>query len=270
MVHLVLPQPRWATVSVVLVSLAASFVGLGAVASASSTTTSSSSTTTTIVVSSTTTAAPSSTTTTTVPKPRPAPTLVRGNRGPSVLALQRRLSALGYWLGGPDGTFGDSTQQAVYALQKMASIKRDGAVGPVTAAALARGVRARPRSTSGNVIEINLRNNLLMIVRRGRLVAVLNTSTGGGYTYYDHGVRALAETPRGVFHIIRQVNGLVTDSLGQLWRPKYFYSGFAIHGDSFVPPYPVSHGCVRVSNEAINWIWANNLMPLGTKVWVYS
>ena len=80
---------------------------------------------------------------------------------------------------------------------------------------------------------------------------------------------AVAETPRGHFTIYREVDGMVTDPLGQLWRPKFFTSGYAIHGDSFVPPNPVSHGCVRVSNEAIDWIWADNLAPIGTAVWVY-
>jgi lipoprotein-anchoring transpeptidase ErfK/SrfK len=108
-----------------------------------------------------------------------------------------------------------------------------------------------------------------MIVDNGKVSAILNTSTGGGYTYVDDGVTAVANTPVGVFHVYRQVDGLVTDSLGQLWRPKYFSGGFAIHGDSYVPPYPVSHGCVRVSNEAIDWIWAENLLPIGTEVWVY-
>ena len=31
-----------------------------------------------------------------------------------------------------------------------------------------------------------------------------------------------------------------------------------------VPPYPVSHGCARISNEAIEWIWAANIDPVGT------
>jgi hypothetical protein len=196
--------------------------------------------------------------------------LTRGDTGPSVLALQRRLTSLGYWLGPPDGTFGDSTQQAVYALQKAASIRRDGVVGPATRAALKRGARAKPRKIGGYVVEINLSKDLLMIVRNGKLVWAFNTSTGGGYTYVDEGITAVAETPRGVYRIYREVHGLVTDSLGQLWLPKYFDSGFAIHGDSYVPPYPVSHGCVRVSNEAIEWIWAHDLVPLGTKVWIYS
>jgi lipoprotein-anchoring transpeptidase ErfK/SrfK len=45
--------------------------------------------------------------------------------------------------------------------------------------------------------------------------------------------------------------------------------GIAIHGDSSVPAHPVSHGCVRVSNQAIDWIWATGSDPIGTPVWVY-
>ena len=67
----------------------------------------------------------------------------------------------------------------------------------------------------------------------------------------------------------RQIDGLRVSTLGQLWRPKYFSGGFAVHGDSYVPPEPVSHGCVRVSDEAIDWIWSSGQMPLGTPVWLY-
>jgi peptidoglycan hydrolase-like protein with peptidoglycan-binding domain len=203
------------------------------------------------------------------PTTPPAPKLSLGDSGPAVLALQQRLSALGYWLGTPDGTFGDSTQQAVFALQKAAGISRDGVVGPNTVAALDRRARPAPRSSSGYVIEVDLASDLVMFVQNGRLEDVLNTSTGGGYTYSDGNETAIAITPVGLFHIYRQVDGTVTDSLGQLWRPKFFEGGFALHGDSYVPSYPASHGCVRVSNEAIDWIWAENLAPFGTTVWVY-
>jgi hypothetical protein len=196
-------------------------------------------------------------------------TLAPGATGQAVLALQQRLSSLGYWLGTPDGTFGDSTEQAVYALQKAAGLSRNGVVGPSTQAALADGVLPQPRSTSGYVIEVDLEDDLVMFVTNGTIDEVLNTSTGGGYTYTEDGVTSVADTPTGHFEIYRQVNGLVVDSLGSLWRPKFFDAGFAIHGDSSVPPYPVSHGCARVSNEAIDWIWANNLAPIGTAVWVY-
>jgi peptidoglycan hydrolase-like protein with peptidoglycan-binding domain len=220
---------------------------------------------------STTTTARPTTTTSTAPAATTAPVapLALGSTGPLVYVLQEQLTSLGYWLGTPDGTFGDSTQQAVYALQKVAGITPDGVVGSATQAALSAGVRPQPRPASGYVIEIDLQHDLLMFVTDGKLDAVLNTSTGGGYTYSDGGRTAVAETPTGHFTVFREVDGLVTDSLGQLWRPKFFYEGFAIHGDSYVPPRPVSHGCVRVSNEAINWIWADNLAPIGTSVWVF-
>nr|MDA8262295.1 peptidoglycan-binding protein [Actinomycetota bacterium] len=195
--------------------------------------------------------------------------LQRGDTGPLVLSLQKQLVSLGYWLGTPDGVFGDGTQQAVYALQKAAGIAVDGVVGPRTETALAGDVAPVPRSTSGYMVEVNLSKNLLMFVDNGRLEYTLNTSTGGGFTYTADGERAVANTPVGTFHILWQQDGMIVNSLGGLWRPKFFYSGFAIHGNSFVPPYPDSHGCVRVSNEAIDWIWAQNLAPIGTTVWTY-
>jgi len=199
-----------------------------------------------------------------------ASALTLGDTGAAVARLQSRLSSLGYWTGTTEGQFGDSTQQAVYALQKAAGLVRDGVVGTATAAALNRGVVPTPRSTSGYVIEVDLSDDLVMFVTSGKLDYTLDTSTGGGYAYNDNGVTALAETPIGHFTIYRQVDGMVVDSLGELWRPKFFDSGFAIHGDSSVPAEPVSHGCVRVSNEAIDWIWAQNLAPVGTPVWVYQ
>jgi lipoprotein-anchoring transpeptidase ErfK/SrfK len=192
-----------------------------------------------------------------------------GNTGPSVVALQKRLSALGYWIGKPDGTYGDSTQQAVFALQKAAGVTPDGIVGPQTAAALARGVVPHPKSITGHLIEIDLSDNILMVVTNGHLDAALNTSTGGGYRYTSQGITSIATTPTGIYHIFRQVDGASNGPLGQLWRPKFFTGGYAIHGAASVPAYPASHGCARLSNEAINWIWANNLAPIGTEVWVY-
>jgi hypothetical protein len=167
------------------------------------------------------------------------------------------------------GSFDDSTEQAVYALQKAAGLPRDGVVGPATWAALQSGVVPSPRPMAGYQIQINLENDLLMVVNNGHVVWTLNTSTGGGYTYTQDGVTAVANTPTGVFQTFRVVDGTVVDSLGTLYRPRFFYEGFAIHGDTDVPPVPVSHGCARISNEAIDWVWANNIDPIGATVWVY-
>ena len=201
---------------------------------------------------------------------RPPATLLEfGDSGPAVVALQTRLSRLGYWLGRADGTFGLTTQQAVYALQKAAGLTPDGVYGPKTAAALTRGVLPRARSASGHVIEISLTSNLLLIVDGGKVSTVLNTSTGGGYTYTGDGVTAVARTPTGQFRIFRSVDGMDISPLGELWRPRYFYGGYAIHGSDSIPPYPVSHGCVRLSYPAIDWIWSTSQAPIGTEVLVY-
>ena len=206
----------------------------------------------------------------TAPPPRsPVTVLERGDRGQAVAALQGRLSSLGYWLAAADGNFGLTTQQAVYALQKAAGLTADGVYGPKTAAALDKGVLPRARSASGHVIEINLTMGLLMIVNGGKVAAVLNTSTGGGYTYTSGGVTAVARTPTGQFRIFRSVDGMDVSPLGELWRPRYFYGGYAVHGSDSVPPYPVSHGCVRLSYPAIDWIWATGQAPIGTEVRVY-
>jgi len=200
---------------------------------------------------------------------RPATVLERGDRGPAVAALQARLSRLGYWPAAADGNFGLTTQQAVYALQKAAGLTADGVYGPKTAAALDKGVLPGPRSARGHVIEINLTLDVLMIVNDGKIAAVLNTSTGGGYTYTSDGVTAVARTPTGRFKIFRSVDGMDVSPLGELWRPRYFYGGYAIHGSDSVPPYPVSHGCVRLSYPAIDWIWATGQALIGTDVLLY-
>ena len=199
----------------------------------------------------------------------PTTPLQQGDTGAAVVALQNRLNALGYWTGPADGSYGDATVQAVYALQKVAGIPVDGQAGSQTEAALNAGVEPQPQAAPGYLVEVDLTRDLVMFVNDGRVEYTLNTSTGGGYTYTENGQTDVAITPQGHFAIYRAVNGTVTDSLGTLYRPRYFTGGYAIHGDSYVPAQPVSHGCVRVSNEAIDWIWANNVMPIGTSVLVY-
>ena len=203
------------------------------------------------------------------PAPPAPPTVQLGSSGAAVALLQTKLYSLGYWVDTTSGNFDDSTQQAVWALQKAAGLSRDGVVGPSTWAALLAGIKPTPRPETGYEIQINLANDLIMVVNNNQVVWTLNTSTGGGYTYTQDGQTNVATTPTGVFQTGRVVNGTVTDSLGTLWMPRFFYEGYAIHGDTSVPPYPVSHGCARISNEAIDWVWAANIDPVGTTVWVY-
>jgi peptidoglycan hydrolase-like protein with peptidoglycan-binding domain len=205
---------------------------------------------------------------TSTPPPKPQK-LKAGVKGAKVLALQHRLTELGYWNGKADGSFGSLTTQAVYALQKAAGLGRDGVVGPKTQQALDQGVRPTAKSKSGHIVEINLKRQLLMLVDNGTVTQIFNTATGSNQHYEYKGETFLADTPTGHFTVSRQIDGQRDGPLGPLWRPKYFNGGIAVHGAPNVPPYPASHGCARVTNAAINWIWANNKIPLKTKVWVY-
>ena len=221
----------------------------------------------------TTTTSTSTSTTTSLPRAGPTvsapPSLSTGDSGPEVSNLQVRLVALGYWLGPTDGTFGPLTRQAVLALQKAAGLPRDGVVGPATGQALQQGVRPVPRSTAGSAVEVDLARQLVLIVSRGQLAAVLNTSTGNGQPYTMAGANYSAVTPTGHFTIFRRVDGWDGSPLGVLWRPAYFVAGVALHGYGDVPAYPASHGCVRLSIPAMDWLWSSGRAGVGTMVWVY-
>src|SRR5690606_15958967 len=80
-------------------------------------------------------------TTTAPPAPEDDGTLELGESGDAVLALQQRLSELGYWLGTPDGNYGQLTRQAVMAFQKVEGLTRDGVAGPATRQRLATAGR---------------------------------------------------------------------------------------------------------------------------------
>ena len=67
--------------------------------------------------------------------PLPDPLLTVGDRGPEVVALQKRLNELGAALT-EDGVFGTGTHAAVMAFQAEHGLRPDGAVGSRTRAAL--------------------------------------------------------------------------------------------------------------------------------------
>jgi lipoprotein-anchoring transpeptidase ErfK/SrfK len=189
--------------------------------------------------------------------------------GSPTVRMQARLDALGYWVP-VDGRAGQPTTQALYAIEKAAGIARTGAFDATTQHALDQQVVPTPRSTSGYVVEVDKGHQLVLIVSNGRTVRAFNTSTGSGRRYRSGGGWAMAVTPEGQFHVYSQINALRISDLGELWRPKYFTGGYALHGSPSIPPTPASHGCVRLSNAAINWMWDTNAVPLGTEVLVYS
>jgi len=192
---------------------------------------------------------------------------------------QQRLLDLGFWLQEADGDYGLTTRQAVMAFQKYHGLNADGVLGDETAAVLsAAAERPTARTDAGTLVEVDKGLQLLFFVIDGRTTWVLNTSTGSEIPYdepnqKDPTKREIGNsvTRNGLHEVYRQLEqGWWEGDLGQIYRPKYFTGGIAVHGSNHIPNYPASHGCVRVSVPAMDWIWENDLMPMGLKVWVHG
>ncbi|MFM8867080.1 MAG: L,D-transpeptidase family protein [Ilumatobacteraceae bacterium] len=219
---------------------------------------------------------------TTIPPSTTVPETIQasGQRsGPPTRAAQRKLRELGFWLKEVDGQFEDTTRQAVMAFQKYHSLKPTGSITAGTAYLLELlSTPATADSTEGTLAEVDKQRQLLFLVVDGRTEAVLNASTGDDREYEEPDanspgviIRGVALTPEGTFTIDRErPDGWWIGDLGQIYRPKYFIGGVAIHGSTSVPAYPASHGCVRVSVAAMDMIWDRGLLPRGTTVVVHA
>ena len=199
--------------------------------------------------------------------------------GTPTRAAQKKLISLGFWLKKPDGRFEDTTRQAIMAFQKYYRLKPTGSITLGTAYLLNTATEpAAADSTDGTFAEVDKQRQLLFLVVEGETVAVLNASTGDDREYEEPDanspgviIRGVALTPEGTFKIDRErPDGWWVGDLGQIYRPKYFIGGVAIHGSTSVPAYPASHGCVRVSVSAMDMIWDEGLLPRGTTVVVHG
>jgi peptidoglycan hydrolase-like protein with peptidoglycan-binding domain len=235
-----------------------------------------------------TTTTESTTTTTTIPFPSNVEIVgvaaaplqaVGGHSGEATVAVQERLLQLGFWNSGADGEYGFSTKQAVMAFQKYIGLPADGLVDQTTADFLTNFVeKGHGAADTGTLVEVDKAKQLLFIVQDGKTLWTFNTSTGSGIAYEAVNKNdptkietGDAVTPEGLFHTTRERSeGWWEGDLGKIYKPKYFRGGVAVHGMTSVPNHPVSHGCVRVSTQAMDFIWDQNLMPLRITVWVHS
>jgi hypothetical protein len=189
-----------------------------------------------------------------------APNLSLGTTSPSVADLARQLAALHYVVPSFSRTFGDDFLQSVYAFQKVQGLDRTGVVDARFWTRLADPRIPQPRyRTPADHIEVDKTHQVLYLVRGGQIALISPVSTAGIAGYY---------TPEGRFAIYRKVVGYDTSPLGVLLDPMYFVGGYAIHGNPSVPPYPASHGCVRVPNFVIYRLFSSE--PYGETVYVYS
>jgi peptidoglycan hydrolase-like protein with peptidoglycan-binding domain len=152
-----------------------------------------------------------------------------------VRLLQRSLAGLRYAVPS-DGRYGDGTARAVLAFRKVNGMPRTlVADRAVLLRALSGRGAFRPRFPGhGRHIEGDLSRQVLALIGAGgRLERVYTTSSGKPST----------PTVRGSFRFYMKTPG--SNAKG-MYYSSYFIRGYAVHGYAEVPPYPASHGCLRV------------------------
>jgi peptidoglycan hydrolase-like protein with peptidoglycan-binding domain len=181
-----------------------------------------------------------------------APSLAPGSAGPSAFELDRRLHELHYALGRVDGYYGQDDIDAVFAFQKLHGLPRTGRVDARLWAELQRSTVPRARYP-GTHIEVSKGRQVLFVVRDGEVALVVQVSTG-----------ATGNTPLGHWRVYSKVPGF--NALA-MYYSSFFVGAFAIHGYHSVPPYPASHGCVRIPLWVAPRIYS--LASYGTNVYIY-
>jgi PKD repeat protein len=180
------------------------------------------------------------------------PDLRIGSRGASVLGLEQRLHELHYALGRVDGYYGIDTADAVVAFQKLHGLPRTGSTDVRVWRALDRAGTPTPRYGADHV-EVSKELQVLFIVHDGQVALIVPVSTG-----------ATGNTPVGAWHVYSRVPGYNAE---QMYYSSFFVGAFAIHGYHSVPPYPASHGCVRIPIWVAPRVYS--LIDYGTTVFIY-
>jgi lipoprotein-anchoring transpeptidase ErfK/SrfK len=195
----------------------------------------------------------------TVPVVLRPPSLSVGARGALVAEMLARLKALGYEVPGSTSEFDYDVLESVYAFEKVEGLDRTGVADATFWEHLDNAVVPQPRyQLPAAHIEVNKTKQVLYVVRDGKVVHISPVSTAGLPGRF---------TPEGQFSIYRKVPGYDPSPLGILYKPMYFTGGYAIHGNPSVPPYPASHGCIRVPNFVIERLYSSE--PYGETVYVY-
>ncbi len=174
--------------------------------------------------------------------------------------LAQSLLAGAGWLDPSDvsGELDDATRQALVAFEAWNGLERDGELTAASYARVLRAARPQPRDRSaGRHVEVYRDLGVLLLVEDGEVVRAVHTSTGMG-----------GRTPAGTFRVYRKER-LSWSVPFQVWMPwaSYFVGGIAMHAYPSVPPYPASHGCVRLPAGEAPRVYG--FAAAGTPVLVY-
>jgi len=223
--------------------------------------------------------------------------LAFGSSSSDVTTVQQRLTDLGFFVGPVDGEFGNLTQMAVWAFEKLVmQVPRDDATGVVTDEMWQfmqqpMQIQPRRRNTAGestpNHTEVYLPEQVVVFYQNDQPVLISHMSSGTGAEWKEEvtidigeygnedgtapivrGEIGVSVTPGGVYSFDRMIEGVRQSALGGMWNPAYFNYGIAIHGALNVPLEPASHGCIRVPMKVGELF--HQFVAIGDQVFVWD
>jgi lipoprotein-anchoring transpeptidase ErfK/SrfK len=185
------------------------------------------------------------------------PTKPQGPASDATTAVQQQLARLRFLpADAVDGKLGYRTTQAITAFQAWNGLTRDGVAGPLTTTALNNA--QPPRPTAGGAakrIEVYRDKGVALFIADNKLVRAIHVSTGAGAN----------ATPAGRYSVFRkELRSWSIPFKVFLPYASYFNNGIAFHEYPDVPPYPASHGCVRVGSPEAPGVY--RFAKLGTAV----
>lgn len=181
------------------------------------------------------------------------------------------LKDLGYWTGPVDGVWDGASRHALTAFQKLSGARPTGRLTRAEHNALSVAAPHRPKELAGGMhIEVDIGRQVLFLVDAdGKVGNILPISSGSGKRFKEPGYpEAMAITPCARLEVYQKVSGWRKSPLGEMHNPLYIVGGIAIHGSADVPPYPASHGCIRIPMFASQIF--PKMVPVGTPVLVYG
>jgi lipoprotein-anchoring transpeptidase ErfK/SrfK len=100
-----------------------------------------------------------------------------------------------------------------------------------------------------------LDRQLTLVIEGGKVVRTITVSSGAAAT----------PTPTGSYSVFRKEERSWSVPFS-VWLPwaSYFVGGIAFHEYADVPPFPASHGCVRVPRYDARWLYG--VATNGTRV----
>lgn len=186
--------------------------------------------------------------------------------------MELRLYQVGYPVGKVDGILDQDTRRALCIWRDYSRISVSRNLPSKAEVALVAS-SGRPKVPRRLVTGLN-------VSRTCQTVTLVSVSKDQPEQFVEEIYKASTgqpgfETRKGTFKIYFQVDKWLESTIypgAMMYRPKFFSGGQALHGswsNALVLPYPASHGCIRMSHNAIDYLWSHGV-GVGTKVMVYG